>query len=163
MQLITPGIGLLFWMVVSFGIVLYILGKFAWKPIMNALKERENNIHKALSSADNARKDMEKLKAENDEIMAKARMERDILLKEAREMREKLISDAKTLASEEASKLLENTRKTIEIEKSAALKEIRDQVVTISIDIAEKIMREKLSVSGNQHKLIDEYLNEMNL
>jgi F-type H+-transporting ATPase subunit b len=163
MQLITPGLGLVFWMLVSFGIVLFILGKFAWKPILKALGDRESNIAKALKSADKAREEMAQLKADNEKIMAKAREDRDNLLKEAREIKDKIIVEARDDAAIEGEKLLKSARIQIEGEKLTALKEIKEKVAALSIEIAEKILRENLAGQKDQEALINKYLDEIKL
>jgi len=163
MQLITPGLGLVFWMLVSFGIVLYILGKFAWKPILKALGDRENNIAKALKSADKAREEMARLKADNEKIMAKAREDRDNLLREAREIKDKIIVEAKDDAAREAEKILKSARMQIEGEKLTALKEIRENVAVLSIEIAEKILRHNLTGQKDQEVLINKYLDDIKM
>jgi F-type H+-transporting ATPase subunit b len=163
MELITPGFGLLFWMIVSFLIVWVILKKFAWLPIINALKNREKSIENALRSADHAKAEMEKLQVENEKILAEARVERDKLIKEARQIKEKIIEDAKSQAQEEVKKLMESARVSISNEKKAAIKEIKDQVAVLSIQVAEKIIREKLSNTSNQGDYIDKLMKEVKL
>jgi len=161
MELITPGIGLLFWMLVMFGIVLLILKKFAWKPILKALKDRETSIRDALMSADTAKKEMEKLKADNKVIMAEARVEKEKIVQEAKQIREKIIGDAKNEATEEAKKLLKFARKDIENEKIAAIQEVKNKVAELSVDIAEKILREKLADTAEQRSMIDRLVRDV--
>lgn len=163
MELVTPGIGLLFWMAISFTIVFLILKKFAWKPIMNALKDRENSIAEALSSADKARKDVEGLKANNEKIIAEARKEKDQILKEARDIKEKIISEAKELANTEAQKSIETARLLIQNEKNAAINEIRQQVAELSVSIAEKIIQKELKDKKEQETLVDNLLKDVKL
>ena len=163
MELVTPGLGLLFWMVLSFGIVLYLLKKFAWKPILKALHDREDNIQKALDSAELAREKMEQLKADNETIMQEAREERDYLLKEAREAREKMIFDLKYLAKEEARKVVEAARIKIRNEKAAAIEEIKNQVASLSIEMTEKILKQKLADAKEQKDLVRRLLDEIEL
>ena len=163
MELVTPGIGLLFWMAISFTIVFLILKKFAWKPIMNALKDRENSIAEALSSADKARKDVEGLKANNEKIIAEARKEKDQILKEARDIKEKIISEAKELANVEAQKSIETARLLIQNEKNAAINEIRQQVAELSVSIAEKIIQKELKDKKEQEALVDNLLKDVKL
>jgi len=160
MELITPGIGLLFWMLVMFVIVLWILKKFAWKPIMNALKDREMSIQKALMSADSARKEMEKLKADNEKIMAKARAERDTIIRDAKQVKDNMINEAKDQASDEAKKIIQSARKEIENEKIAAIDEIKSKVAELSVGIAEKILREKLADNKKQKEMIEKLIKE---
>jgi F-type H+-transporting ATPase subunit b len=163
MELIKPGIGLLFWMVLSFSIVLYILTKYGWKPIMNAIKQREKSIKDALMSADKAKSEMAKLQADNEKILAEARGERDKLLKEARLMKEQIIEEAKVNAQVEAQKVLEAAKAAIINEKKAAIKEIKDQVAIISLLVAEKLIKEKLKESNSQNEYIDKLLKEVKL
>jgi F-type H+-transporting ATPase subunit b len=161
MELITPGIGLLFWMLVMFGIVLWILKKFAWKPILNALENRETSIKEALMAADTAKRDMEKLKADNQVVMAEARAEKDKIVQEARQIREKLISDAKNEAVDEAKKILKSARRDIENEKVSAIMEVKNKVAELSVEIAEKILREKLADSKEQKSMIERLVKEV--
>lgn len=161
MELVTPGLGLLFWMIVSFGLVLWILKKFAWKPILNALKEREHSIEDALLSAEKAHEEMIKLEADNEAIIRKVKVERDGLLKEARQVKEKMIQEAEKQASEEAGKIIEAARLSIVNEKMAAIADIKDQVATFSVEIAEKILKQKLAGKEDQKELIDKLLNEI--
>jgi F-type H+-transporting ATPase subunit b len=163
MELVNPGIGLIFWMIVSFGIVLWILKKFAWKPILNALKEREHSIEDALLSAEKAKEVMAKLKADNEAIIKEAKIERDSILKEARQVKEKILQEAKEEASEEAGKIIEAARLTIKNEKVAAILDIKNQVAIFSVEIAEKILKQKLAEKENQKVLINKLLDEIKL
>jgi len=163
MELVSPDIGTIFWMLLMFIIVLVILKKFAWKPILNALEKREKSIEEALLSADRARERMEKLQADNEVIMAEARKERDNMLKETRQMSEKLLNEAKGKAGEEARKIIEAAREQIKNEKHAAISEIRNQVAELSVDIAEKILREKLKSDKEQQDLLNKLLDEIKL
>lgn len=162
-SLTTPAIGTIFWTTLIFGLFFLVLTKFAWKPILNAVKARDEMIKGALESAEKAREDMLKLQSDNEAILRKAREEREGILKDAREVRDKLISEAKGKATEEAEKLIEKARTGIESEKAKALSEIREQVATLSVEIASKILGEKLKESGEQGKLIDKYLKEIDL
>jgi F-type H+-transporting ATPase subunit b len=161
MELITPGLGLLFWMLVMFGIVLWILKKFAWKPILNALKDREISIKDALRSAETAKKEMEKLKADNEVVLAEARAEKDKIVQEAKQTKEKIIADAKNEAIDEAKKILKSARRDIENEKIAAIMEVKNKVAEISIEIAEKILREKLADTKEQKIMIERLIKEV--
>ncbi len=160
-SLTTPAIGTIFWTTLIFGMFFLILTKFAWKPILNAVRARDEMIKGSLESAEKAREDMLKLQSDNEAILRKAREEREGILKEAREVRDKLISEAKGKATEEAEKLIEKARTGIESEKRKALSEIREQVATLSVEIASKLLGEKLSQTGEQGKLIDKYLKEI--
>jgi F-type H+-transporting ATPase subunit b len=160
-SLTTPAVGTLFWSALIFGLFFLILSKFAWKPILNAVRARDEMIKGSLESAAKAREEMLKLQSDNEAILRKAREEREGILKEAREVRDKLISEAKGKASEEAEKLVEKARLGIESEKRKALSEIHDQVATLSVEIASKLLGEKLKQTGEQEKLIDSYLKEI--
>jgi len=163
MELVTPGIGLLFWMLVSFSIVLFILKKFAWKPILKALKDRENAIREELESASRAREEMSLLNADHEKIKMETRAERDKLLKEAREAKEQIIADAKSKAIIETDKLIEIARLNIQNEKEAVLTDIKNQVVILSLDIAEKILKRELSDGVEQKKYVESLLKEISL
>lgn len=161
--LTSPGIGVVIWAALIFGIFFLILAKFGWKPILAAVKAREEMIKGSLESAAKAREEMHKLQSDNEAILRKAREERETILKEAREVRDKLIAEAKGKASEEAEKIVEKARAGIEREKAKALADIHEQVATLSIDIASKLLGEKLSRTEEQEKLITRYLKDTNL
>ena len=163
MNLVTPDIGLLFWMLLSFSIVLIILKKYAWKPILEALQEREQSIQDSLDQAENARKDIEGMKADNERILQEARNERDILLREARETKDSIVGEAKDAAKKEAEGLLERARQEIHTEKLAALAELKGHVASLSIEIAEKVLKEKLANDEAQNKLVDRLLDEVDM
>lgn len=162
MELIKPGLGLLFWMTVTFSIVLFLLSKFAWKPILQALKEREDSIDSALSAAKKAKDDLEKLQSDNQKLLEEARVERDKILREAQATAQGLIQKAKDTASEEAAKELTSAKAAIQLEKQAALKEIENLAGALSIQIAEKLLRKNLENKDAQEALIKQYLNEVN-
>ncbi len=162
-NLTTPAIGTIFWTTLIFLAFFLILKKYAWKPILSAVKEREEIIKGSLESAEKARKEMLKLKSDNEAILRKAREEREELLKDARETGDRIIAEAKSKASEEAEKLVEKARSGIEREKSKALSEINDQVAYLSVEIASKLLRENLSDNDKQKKLVDKYLREIDL
>ena len=163
MDLITPEFGLVFWTLITFLILLFILRKFAWKPILGAVSDREEGIKDALASAEKARKEMENLTADNERILKEARAEREALLKEAREMKSKLISDAKEEARSEANKLMEQAKSLIANEKKAAIADLKSQVANLSIDIAEKVVKDELSNKDKQLKLVESMLGEATL
>ncbi|MFC2086284.1 F0F1 ATP synthase subunit B [Bacteroidota bacterium] len=163
MGLVTPDYGTIFWMVLSFGIVLFILGKFAWPAILTGLKEREASISEALKSAERAKEEMQRLQDDNQRIMQEAKHERDLLLKEAREIKNKLIESAKNEAQNESSKLIKSAKQTIETEKMAAITEIKKQVTHLSVEIAEKILKKELAGDKNQQELIDNMLKDFTL
>jgi len=163
MDLITPEFGLVFWTLITFLILLFILRKFAWKPILGAVSDREEGIKEALASAEKARLEMENLTADNERILKEARAERETMLKEAREMKAKLISDAKEEAQAQANKMIEQAQTAIESEKKAAMAELKSQVAGMSIEIAEKVVRKELSDKDNQLTLVQELLGEATL
>ncbi len=160
-SLTTPAVGTLFWSVIIFALFFIILTKFAWKPVLNAVRARDEMIKGSLEAAEKAREDMLKLQSDNEAILRKAREEREGILREAREVRDKLISEAKGKASEESEKLIDKARTEIEGEKRKALSEIRQQVATLSVEIASKLLGEKLNRTGEQEKLIDNYLKDI--
>ncbi len=162
-SLATPAIGTIFWTTLIFGILLILLRVFAWKPIMGAVKAREESIKGSLKAADEARLDMERLKADNDAIMKEARKERDVLLKEAREARDKMLGEAKGQAKTEADRIVERARLGIEKEKQSAISEVRNLVADLSVDIAEKILKENLKNQPEQDKLINRLLDDVDL
>ena len=163
MDLITPGLGLVFWTVITFLFLLIILKKFAWKPILGAVSEREEGIKKALASAENARKEMENLNADNERILKEARAEREDMLKEARDIKNKMIDEAKNEAQAQANKMIAQAQAAIESEKKAAIADLKTQVANLSIEIAEKVVREELSNKDKQVKLVESMLGEAKL
>lgn len=160
MELIKPDIGLLFWMVISFGTVFIILKKTAYPAILKALKTREQTIDESLKGAAKAREEIKRLELEYDRIIARAKTERDIVMSEAREMKENIILEAKYKANAEANHIINQAKITIEAEKSKAINELKDQVAKLSIQIAEKILREKLKDAVAQEKMIENYLED---
>ncbi len=160
-SLASPEIGTIFWSTLIFSIFFAFLAKFAWKPILKAVKAREEIIKGSLEAAEKAREDMKRLQTDNEIILRKAREERENILKEARETREKIISEAKGKASEEAGKLIEKARQEIEREKIKALSEIQSQVALLSVEIASRLLKEKLQESKEQEKLIEKYIKEI--
>ena len=161
MELVTPELGLFFWMVVSFSIVVFLLGKFAWKPILNALKEREESIDEALQSAEKAREEMSHLKADNEQIIKEAKLQREMLIKEAREIKDKIIEEATAQANNEAKKIIENAKKLIQNEQKVAITEIKNQISLLSVKIAEKLIKQELSKDKKQEDLINNLLKEI--
>jgi len=162
MELISPGIGLIFWMTLSFLIVLFILKKFAWKPIMKSLHERENTIDEALHAADRAREDMKKLKFDNEELLKQAKEERDEILKAARKVKDSIIEESKIKANDEANRIIESAKEAIKNEKLAAITDLKNQLATLSIDIAEKLIKEELSTNIKQQDYIKKLVDEVN-
>lgn len=163
MDLVTPEFGLIFWTSITFLVLLLILKKFAWKPILGAVSEREKGIKDALASAVEARKEMENLQADNERILKEARAEREAMLKDARELKNKMIDDAKQDAKIEANKLITQAQGAIEAEKKAAIADLKSQVAQISISIAEKVVREELSNTEKQEKLVESMLDNATL
>lgn len=161
--MLTPEIGLVFWTTIAFLILLYILGKYAWKPIVNALNQREEGIKKALESAEEARKEMQNLHADNEKLLAEARVERDAMLKEARKIKNKIVDEAKTEAQQQGAKMIEQAKATIESEKKAAIAELKKQMATLSLDIAEKVVRDELSDKKKQLKHVEDMLDDITL
>ena len=162
-SLMDPPIGLIFWMTLTFVTVLFLLAKFAWKPILNGLKERESSIADALNEAKRAREEMASLSAKNEELMRQAREERELLLKEARDVRDREIAEAKGKAKAEADALLTRARADIQNEKNAALTEMKNQVAELSVTVAEIILREKLGSEAAQHALVDKVMKDADL
>jgi len=162
-SLTSPAIGTIFWAVLIFSIFFLVLAKFAWKPILSALRQRDDMIKGSLEAAEKARKDMVRLQSDNEAVLRKAREEREDILREARDVRDKLIAEAKGRATQEAAKIVEDAKAGIEREKNKALSEIHDQLATLSVEIASKLLGEKLSRTGEQEKLINKYLENINL
>ena len=163
MDLVTPDIGLIFWTTVSFGILYFVLAKFAWKPILGAVNEREKSIKDALSAAEKAKDEMENLKSDNEKILNEAKLQRELLLKEAREIKQQLIEDAKNEAQSEAKKIISQAQETIQNEKKAAISDLKNQVASLSIDIAEKVLKEKLSDDKTQMNLVKDLVKDVTL
>ncbi|MPQ48554.1 F0F1 ATP synthase subunit B [Marinifilum sp. N1E240] len=163
MGLVTPELGTFIWMFLAFAIVLFVLKKFAWKPILNALKEREESIEDALRSADRAKEEMAELQADNERILQEARKEREAMLKEAKEMSNTIVRDAKQKATQEADKVIESARLNIEGEKAAALNEIKAQVANLSVEIAEKILRQQFADDQQQKDYFKKLMDEVKL
>ena len=161
MQLVTPDIGLLFWMLVSFGIVFFLLKKFAWKPILDMLHEREESIEKALKSAEEAKSEMERLQANNERILNEARIEREKIFREAQEIREKIIGEAREQAVKEKDKIMTDARISIEAEKNAAVRDMRNVAAELSVHIAEKLLCRELSSDLKQKELVEKLINEV--
>ena len=163
MDLVSPGIGLIFWSTLFFLVLLFILGKFAWPAILTAVKARNESIRHALDAADRAKTEMAKLQADNEKILAEAKAERNALLRDAKQVKDKLIADAKEKAAEEAKKLVQNAREAIQTEKAAAINDMKEQMATLSVDIAEKILREQLKDRKAQKELVHKLINEADL
>ena len=163
MDLRTPSIGNIFWTAVVFFILLMLLGKYAWRPIMKSIEEREVFIVDSLNQAKMAKKEMEDLKADNERIIREAKIERDAILKDAREMKDKIVADAKDAAKSEGDKMIEQARQSIQSEKSAAMADIKSQIGALSVNIAESILKQKLDSNEAQDNLVQSYINNSNL
>lgn len=155
--------GLFFWQVLIFVLLIVLLKKFAWKPILDSVNEREQGIKDALASAEAARKEMHNLQADNQRILQEARLERDAMIKEAREIREKMIADARAEAAVQGEKMIEQAKAMINSEKNAALAELKTQVAGLSLEIAEKILKNELSNKDNQTELVEKMLADVKL
>jgi len=163
MELITPGIGLIFWTTVTFFILLLLLKKMAWKPILGAVSEREESINNALASAEKARLEMQNLNADNERILKEARAERDAMMKDAREIKESMLTEAKEEAKAEAGKIIAQAQAAIVSEKQAAIMELKKQVAELSVGIAEKVVRKELANDAEQSQLISQLLEEVTI
>ncbi|CAM3952038.1 MULTISPECIES: F0F1 ATP synthase subunit B [Flavobacterium] len=154
---------LIFWTTIIFFVFFLLLRKFAWKPILGAVKGREESINNALASAESARREMQNLTADNERILQEARMERDNMLKEAREMKEKMVADSKKEAQIQGERMISQAKIAIEAEKNAAMAELKSQVSTLSLSIAEKLLKDELSNKEAQAKLIENMLGDVKL
>jgi len=163
MDLIKPDFGLIIWTAISFLILLFLLKKFAWKPIVGTVNDREQSIKDALASAEKAKIDMENLTADNERILKEARLERENMLKEARDIKTKMIADAKDEAQVQANKMIEQAQEAIKSEKKSAMAELKNHVAGLAVDIAEKVVREELSNKDKQLKLVEDMLGEATL
>lgn len=161
--LVNPELGLIFWSAIAFFLLLFILGKFAWKPILKAVNDRERSIIDALAAAEEAKKEMQNLQSDNERILKEARAEREAMLKEARELKDKIVSDAKEQAKVEGDKLVKQAQATIESEKKAAVADIKSQVADLSVEIAEKVIKKQLSNKDKQLKLVEDMLGDIKL
>ncbi|MBR1774333.1 MAG: F0F1 ATP synthase subunit B [Bacteroidales bacterium] len=161
MGLLTPGIGLIFWMTLTFLIVLLILGKWGWPVIIKGLRKREEDIRNSLLAAENAKKEMEKLKAGNEELLAQAREERDNILKEAKQAGNQMIEDAREKAKAEAEKIILQARENINFEKEKAIKEVQTQMAQLSLDIAQKVIEQEVKNPQTSEELIAKQLEKI--
>lgn len=163
MELLTPAVGLIFWQALIFLAVFFILRKFAWKPIISGLNEREDDIESALKMAEETRAEMAKLKADNENLLAQARLERDQIIKEAKEASNNLVEQAKQKATAEGSRILSDARDAMQQEKVAMMAGIRKDVAELSVEIAEKVLRRELSDKKTQQELVSNLISESNL
>lgn len=160
MELVNPGIGLIFWMVVSFSILMFITFKFIWPAILGGLKEREEEISNSLEEAKKAREEMKDLQAGNESLIKEAKAQRDEILKEAKTLKDDILSEAKEQATIEGSRLVEEAKKRIQQEKMAAITELKNEVADLSISIAEKLMKSELSAKNKEKELMDKLIKE---
>lgn len=161
--LLTPAAGVVIWTTIAFLTVLFILRKFAWKPILKGLKDREESIDNALSAAERARNEMANLQADNERLLQEARVERDRILKEARDMRDSMVNDAKGKAQEEADRMIASAREAIANEKNRAVAELKNQIANLSIEIAEKLLRQNLSGEAANQELAEKLADDVKL
>jgi len=163
MNLVTPDIGLVFWTTLCFALLLFILGKYAWKPILAAVAEREQSIESALSRAEAVKEEMARLTSENENLLKQARAERDSILNEANKVKNQIIAEAKESAQKEGARQIELARVEINNQKAIAMADVKNQVATLSLDIAEKILRKHFEDQKKQDALVSELLKEVKL
>lgn len=163
MDLLTPGTGLIIWQAIVFLLLVFLLSKFAWKPILNSLKERETSIQQALDAAEKARTEMARLQADNEKLLKEARDERDRMLKQARETANRMIDEARAEARKSADKIIDDARQAIHLEKQAALREVKVQVAEFALQIAGKLLKKNLETDKAQQDLIEKYLKEISV
>lgn len=156
-------VGLFFWQVVLFLALLFLLRKYAWKPILSSVKNREDSIKEGLEAAEKAKEQMRQLKEDNKALLAEARMERDQIIKDAREAKDKMIADAKEKAKEEGAKMIESAKEVIRAERTAAVNDLKSQVAELSIQIAEKVIKNEVSSDDKQKELISSIMKDANL
>lgn len=163
MDLVTPELGLVFWTTLSFGILFFLLAKFAWKPIMAAIDTRERSIEDALLKAEAAKDEMSRLTNENEELLKQARAERDLILKEAKKVKDQIVGDAKEAAQTEGARMIELARIEINNQKAIAMADVKNQVAALSLEIAEKVLRKQFEDSQKQDELVSQLLKEVKL
>ncbi|MBX2944658.1 MAG: F0F1 ATP synthase subunit B [Cyclobacteriaceae bacterium] len=163
MELLTPGTGLIIWQAFVFLLLVLLLARFAWKPILGSLKEREESIKNALETAERARAEMARIQADNEKLFKEAREERDKILKEAREASNRMKDDAQAEAKKAADKIIDDARAAIQVEKQAALKDVRVQVAMFSLQVAEQLMKKNLSSDKAQKELVEGFIKELKL
>ena len=163
MELVNPGIGLVIWTALTFIIVLLLLRKFAWKPILEGLRQREDFIDESIRAAENAKAEMANLKAENERLLDEARTEREKIIREANVAAKNIVEEAKGEAQKQAQRQLDEARAAIQTEKQAALADVKQQVAQLSLDIAEKLLRRELSNESAQKALVQDYVSHLNV
>jgi len=163
MDLVTPGLGLVVWTTLCFGILLFLLGKYAWKPILAAVAERENSIESALLKAEAVKEEMSRLTSENENLLKQARAERDAILSEAKKVKDQMISDAKATAHTEGARMIELARIEINNQKAIAMADVKNQVASLSLEIAEKVLRKQFEDQNKQDELVSQLLKEVKI
>jgi F-type H+-transporting ATPase subunit b len=163
MELLTPGTGLIIWQLIVFVLLFLLLSKLAWKPIISSLKEREHSIQNALDTAEKARLEMSQLKSDNEKLLRDAREEREKILREAREISNRMKEEAQVEAKKSADRIIADAKAAINIEKQAALKDVRTQVSMFALDVAEKLMRKNLSNDKAQKDLVEGYVKDLKI
>ena len=163
MEIVSPGIGLIIWMTLSFTTLILILRRYAWKPILKSLREREETIDEALNMANTAREEMKTLVAGNEKLLKEAQVERSVILRDARKVKEVIIEEARIKANEEADLIVENAKERIENEKMAAMTDLKNQIASFSIEIAEKILERELSTGSKQEDYMKELIEKAKL
>ncbi len=163
MDLLTPAVGLLIWQIVIFSVVVFLLGKFAWKPVVNGLKEREASIDSALRMAEETRAEMAKLKANNEQLLAEARAERDKMIREAKNVTDKMIADAKDKATAESNRIMQDASEAMAQERVAVIAQMKKDVAALSIEIAEKVLRKELNDKKAQQTLVSDLIADAKL
>lgn len=163
MELLTPGTGLIIWQLIIFVALVFLLSKLAWKPIINSLKERESSIQNALDTAERARAEMAQLKSDNEKLLKEARIERDNMLKEAREVANRMKDEATSDAKKQADKIINEARAAINVEKEAAMRDVKAQVALFSLEVAERLMKKNLASDKEQKNLVEGYIKDLKL
>lgn len=163
MDLLIPEVGLVVWHSIAFLLLLFLLTKFAWKPVLKSIKDREESIDNALASAEKAKQEMARLTNENEELLKAARLERDQILKEAKELKDQIVADAKVSAQTEGAKLIEQAKKEIDDQKKRALAEVKNQVSALSLDIAKKVLQQEFADQSKQEALVNDLLKDVRL
>lgn len=161
MDLITPSFGLVFWMLIGFGILFFILAKFAWPVIIGMILKREEYIKEQLSAAEMVRQDMGRLQSEHQKLLAEAKEERDNILADARKVRDKMYEDTKLKASEEARAIIEDAKKAIHFEKMKAVTDIKNEIATMSIEIAENLIRQELTDKKKSEEIVEKWMQDI--
>jgi F-type H+-transporting ATPase subunit b len=161
MELVNPGIGLIFWMTLAFLAILYLLGKVAWKPILKALKERETSIEVALNSAEKAKEEMKQMQFSNEQLLKEAKNERDAILTQARKIKDSIIEESKVKAHEEANRIIISAKESIENEKMSAIIDLKNQIGILALEVARKILIRELSDPKKQEEFIQQLIKDV--